>query len=164
MTNAKPWVKPLRLAVLLPAFWLVACAHYAPDPQWVGQSVDAVLAKMGPPTLRTPQALVYARGPMGRHTWFVMIDPSGRVMSIEQRLREDVFIKVLPEMTQTQVLDLLGPPSEQQLLGRGRGRIWSWRYENNLCLWFQAEITTEGRVRSAGYGPMPECDHLENSR
>ena len=158
-----PLTRALRLAFLLSACWLGGCAHYAPDPRLVGQSAEAVVTRMGTPSMQTPQALVYARGPMGLHTWFVMLDASGRVTAIEQRLREAVFIQVLPDMAQSQVLDLLGPPSEKQMLGRGRGQVWSWRYENPFCLWFQTEITAEGRVRSAGYGPLPECERLENS-
>ena len=52
---------------------------------------------------------------------------------------------------------LLGRPSEVQGLARARGDVWSYRYENQFCQWFQVEITKEQQVRSAGYGQPPEC-------
>ena len=39
-----------------------------------------------------------------------------------------------------------------------RGVVWSYRYENTLCNWFQVEISQQQQVRSAGNGLAPECE------
>jgi hypothetical protein len=150
-----------RLAALVLMLVLAGCAHYAPPPSLVGKSVQEVQALMGPPTEQRPDRLVYARGPMGEHTWFLWLDDKARVQATEQRLQEAVFMRVAPGMTQEAVLDLLGPVGERRGLGRERGQVWSWRFENGQCLWFQVEMDAQGRVRNAGYGLRPECDAPE---
>jgi hypothetical protein len=60
-------------------------------------------------------------------------------------------------MAQSDLRALLGRPGEVQVLGRDRGVVWSYRYENMKCQWFQAEISAEQAVRSAGMGTPPEC-------
>lgn len=147
-----------RLLIAASVVFISACSTYAPAPSLIGQSVEQVRAQLGPPTSQAADRLVYARGPYGRHTWFLTLDGAGKVQAIDQRLREDVFAQIVPEMPQARVLDLLGPPSEQQKLARERGMIWSWRYENHQCLWFQVEMTEAHQVRSAGYGQPPECN------
>ena len=150
-----------RLAALTLVFCLAGCAVYTPPPTLVGKTVQEVQALMGPPTLQRADRLVYARGPMGEHTWFVWLDGNARVRALGQQLREDVFVRVLPGMTQDALLDLLGPAGERRGLARGRGEVWSWRYENAQCLWFQVEVDAQGQVRNAGYGLRPECDAPE---
>jgi len=34
----------------------------------------------------------------------------------------------------------LGRPSHVQGLARSRGQVWSYRYENHFCQWFQVDI------------------------
>jgi len=38
------------------------------------------------------------------------------------------------------------------------GQIWSWRYANNDCLWWQAQFDAQGVVTAAGYAPERGCD------
>lgn len=154
--------RPLALMLAMTLVWaLGGCATYTPPPTLLGKTVTEVEAVMGPPTQRAADRLVYARGPMGEHTWFVWLDAAGRVRALEQRLREAVFAGVVPGMREEALLDLLGPPSERRGLGRGRGQVWSWRFENQQCLWFQVEVDAQGAVRNAGYGLRPECDAPE---
>ncbi|MCY1560143.1 hypothetical protein D9M68_972480 [compost metagenome] len=91
------------------------------------------------------------------HTWFVTLDAAGRVVRSEQVLTERHFLQINPGMSQDEVRYLLGRPGEVETLGRSRGEVWDYRYENTLCLWFQVEISKERTVRSAGYGEPPEC-------
>jgi len=147
-----------RLAALILLAGLGACAVYTPPAALVGQSAQQVKAVMGPPTVEMADRLVYARGPMGEHTWFVWLGQDGRVQALEQRLREDLFAQVLPGMSREDVVHWIGPPGERWGLARGRGEVWSWRYENHQCQWFQVEIDAQGRVRNAGYGIRPECE------
>ena len=65
-------------------------------------------------------------------------------------------------MAQAEVLQRLGRPGEVQGLARSRGTVWSYRYENPFCQWFQVEISQERTVRSAGYGEPPECSRRDN--
>ncbi len=41
---------------------------------------------------------------------------------------------------------------------RGGGEILSWRYYNNDCLWWQAQLDSQRMVMGAGYAILPGCD------
>ncbi|MDO9133155.1 hypothetical protein [Hydrogenophaga sp.] len=140
---------------------LSACSGYGPPKDLTGLMADQVVAAMGPPdaqrVVEGGTRLEFPRGPAGRHTWFVYLDASGRATRAEQVLTEENFIRINPGMSQDDVLLLLGRPGEVQGLARSRGTVWSYRYENNSCLWFQIEMAQDQIVRSAGYGELPEC-------
>lgn len=150
----------------LPWIWLLsllqACSGYAPPDPLSGISREALLARMGQPDLQRPTdtgtRLEFPRGPFGKHTWFVYLDAQGRAIRSEQVLTEDNFNRVHPGMAQDELRRLLGRPGEVQGLARSRGEVWSYRYENPFCNWFQVELSLQGEVRSAGRGPAPECD------
>jgi len=57
----------------------------------------------------------------------------------------------------------LGRPSDVKGQGRTRGVVWSYRYENHFCQWFQVEISQEQTVRSTGYGEPPECERRDDN-
>lgn len=150
----------------LPWIWLLAllqaCSGYAPPDLLAGISREALLARMGPPDMVRPMdsgtRLEFPRGPFGKHTWFVYLDAQGRAIRSEQVLTEDNFNRVHPGMTQDELRRLLGRPGEVQGLARSRGEVWSYRYENPFCNWFQVELSLQREVRSAGRGPAPECN------
>jgi hypothetical protein len=154
-------MRTLSIGLLTALSLLTACSGYAPSANPVGMNAEQVVAQMGPPeTRRTVEGgtrLEYPRGPFGLHTWFVYLDTTGRVVRTEQVLTEQQFMKINPDMSQDDVRFLLGRPGEVYVLGRGRGVVWNYRYENPFCRWFQVEITAEQKVRSAGYGEPPEC-------
>ncbi len=141
---------------------LSACSSYAPPTPLVGLGRESIEARMGSPStvrqLVSGSVLEFPRGPYGHHTWFVYLDEGGRAVRAEQVLTQQSFLRIAPDMTQEEVRNLLGKPAETYELGRARGVVWSYRYENNDCLWFQVEITQEKTVRSAGLGPLPGCD------
>ena len=141
---------------------LSACSGYAPPNEVVGATRDSIVARMGPPDVQRAVEggtwLEFPRGPYGRHTYFVYLDANGRATRFEQVLTEARFNQINPGMTQEAVLLALGRPSEVWRLGRNRGTVLNYRYENNFCLWFQTEVTQEQTVRSAGYGEPPECN------
>ncbi len=148
--------------LLLGMCLLSACSSYAPPDALTGMTIDAVVARMGKPDMerRTDSGsrLEFPRGPYGRQTWFVYFDVGGRASRAEQVLTEQNFQRVTPGMAQDAVSELLGRPGETYLLARNRGVVWNYRYENQICRWFQIELTPEKQVRSAGLGPLPECD------
>lgn len=140
---------------------LTACSGYAPPANMSGMTQADLVAQMGQPdTVRQTTSgtrLEFSRGPMGHHTWFVEVTPDGKIVKTEQVLTEPNFNQIIPGMTQDEVRQRLGRPSETQGLGRSRGVVWNYRYENHFCQWFQVEISLEQQVRSTGYGQPPEC-------
>ncbi len=142
-----------------------ACSSYAPPSDLAGVSADQLVARMGPPEMRRQvdggTRLEFPRGRYGHHTWFVYLDAGGNAVRSEQVLTEKNFNLVIPDMDQDALRYLLGRPSETQMLGRSRGVIWRYRYENPFCQWFQVEIALDQKVRSAGYGLAPECERRE---
>ena len=149
----------LSMACLL---LLSACNSYAPPDAVRGMSRDAVVAKMGQPEMErqieTGSRLEFPHPPFGKRTWFVYFDAAGQASRFEQVLIEPNFNRIDVGMPQEAVRQLLGRPSETQLLGRQRGEVWSYRYENYVCNWFQIELSQEKLVRSAGYSQPPECE------
>jgi hypothetical protein len=100
--------------------------------------------------------LEFPRGPYGQQTWFVYFDAAGRASRVEQILTEKNFSRIEVGMAQDEVRQLLGRPSNVQVLGRERGVVWSYRYLS-FCNWFQVELTPQQQVRSVGFGEPPEC-------
>lgn len=153
----------MRLAALVGALLISGCAtSYAPSPEIIGATADEVIARLGPPTPR-PESLAgvrrldFPRGPYGRHTYFVYFDEQGKAERIAQVLDEKNFARIKPDMTQADVMNIIGVSRDTFLLGRERGYVWNYRYITPLCQWFQIEFTLEGKVRSTGYGLPPEC-------
>lgn len=151
----------MRFASLICVSALTACGSYAPPANLIGITKHQLVSKMGQPDLERQMTagtrLEFPRGPMGHHTWFVYLDNTGRVTRSEQVLTESSFNQFTPGMDQDEVRQLLGRPSDVQGLGRSRGAVWSYRYENYVCQWFQVEISQEQQVRSTGFGQPPEC-------
>jgi hypothetical protein len=157
-----------RVLVMLLAVGLTACAGYGPGADVrAGSSEAEVVQTMGPPTgrytlLNGTQRLEFARGPFGRHTWMVDLDAQGRVANVEQVLDAQHFARVMPGQTRDDVLRTLGRPGERVGMYRN-GQIWSWRYANNDCLWWQAQFDAQGVVTAAGYAPERGCDGPDRS-
>ena len=158
----------MRLPILFlacPAL-LAACASVVPPERLLGASDEQVLQQLGPPESRRPvdggTRLEYPRGPMGRQTWFIELDGSGKVVRAQQVLAEANFQQIVPGMGEQEVRQRLGRPGEVQALGRDRGVVWSYRYENSSCLWFQIEFAADHTVRSAGSGRSPDCGRRAN--
>ena len=143
---------------------LAACAGYAPPPNLkVGSTEAEVIAAMGPTTGRYqlpegPLRLEFARGPYGRHTYMVDFE-QGRMTEWNQVLDRRYFEVVSPGMTSDQLLRFIGHPSEVHGMMRD-GKIWSYRYYNTDCLWWQAQLDAQGVVTAAGYAPAPGCDGM----
>ncbi|MFZ9733552.1 MAG: hypothetical protein ACO3DD_02670 [Burkholderiaceae bacterium] len=156
----------LRLGhrVVLLAFFgaiISGCASYGPSQKLIGKSRAEVVAIMGPPTqqksLQDGTRLVYARGPYGLHTYMIDFNRSDVLTQWKQVLHEKNFESITPGMSGQEVEAIIGPSLEKSLLGRSRGEVWSYRFENSLCIWFQVELDKQLLVRSAGYGIPPEC-------
>jgi hypothetical protein len=148
---------------------LAACAGYAPPKDMrVGMAEAEVVQAMGPPTGRyqLPEGVVrleFARGPYGHETYMVDLDAQGRVLKWEQVLDRPHFEVVTPGMTSGQLLRFIGRPSEQMGMMRD-GKIWTYRYYNNDCLIWYAQLDAKGVITAAGYGPGHGCDGAAERR
>lgn len=156
--------RPTRASSVSAAFVLLAgCAGYSPGDLGTGAVESQVVARMGPPTDRVARTgggsrLEYARGPFGKHTYRIELDAQGRVQSVSQLLTEANFEALPIGVTQAEVRERLGRPSETRMGWRGVGEVWSYRYEwLNVCRWFQVWLV-DGRVREAAYSPDPICE------
>jgi len=164
-------MRTLTRALLVPAGGLAAalmlagCITRPPAP---GGSEADVLRQWGQPTGRYAlpaggQRLEYATGPFGRETWMIDLDSSGRVARSTQVLVDAMFLDFQTRVgaaggvPRDEVLRTLGRPGEVRGGGWQGGEVWSWRYPNNDCLWFQASISDAGRAISAAYAPDPRC-------
>ena len=135
---------------------------YGPSGVAVGQTEGDVARSMGAPTGRYAlpgggTRLEYARGPYGRQTFMIDLDPTGRVAGWQQVLTEANFLRVTPGMSRQDLLLLLGRPGEVFAVPWQNGEVWNWRYATNDCLWFQATVLRTGEVKDAGHGIDPRC-------
>jgi len=148
---------------------LAACAGYGLPPGLrVGTTEAEVVQAMGPPTGRYAlpdgaERLEFARGPYGPHTFMIDVDAQRRVVRWDQVLTPAHFEALRAGMKADELLPLIGRPSERVGMMRN-GQIWSWRYFNNDCLWWQAQLDAQGVVTAAGYGIDPRCDAPSDRR
>lgn len=143
------------LAGLLLISSLAGCAGYAPSRDTIGQSRAVLIANLGQPEreyrLEDVTVLHFPRGPAGSHTYFVYVDKDDRVLRWEQVLTEARFNTIQPGMTSEQVIKVLGVTRISHDLGRQRGYVWHYRYENSECKSFVIEFAADDAVRSTGY-------------
>jgi hypothetical protein len=156
---------------IMRALWLFAlvallagCALPGLKPLRGGMAEAEVVQAWGPPTARyalpAGSRLEFALGPAGNQTWMVDLDPAGRAVAWRQVLSYENLQAVqgrLPGLTRDELRLQVGRPSETRPDRLG-GEVWSWRHESPFCLWFQASIGTDGRVRDAAFAPDPACD------
>jgi hypothetical protein len=141
---------------------LIACAGMEAPKDLKGRTEAEVVQAMGQPTGRytlpdNGRRLEYAKGPAGRETFMVDLDAQGRVVQSEQVLDPRYFDVINPGMKSDDLLRFIGRPSERRG-SRAGGEIWSWRYYNTSCLWWQAQLDAQGVLTSAGYASLPGCD------
>ncbi len=153
-------------ALLLPLFLflplLAGCASFFTE-LVPGRSSEAeVVAKFGPPdavsTLQNGfRMLDYPREPEGMENWRVVVAPDGKVVSVEQLVDEYYFARVVPGLTEEEVRELLGRPTEEKNYSRLEERVVSWRYREfgNRIMFFNAHFDPSGRVKYASRSPDP---------
>jgi hypothetical protein len=150
------------LCGLVLLFALTSCATYSPSSELTGLSSDLVIQRMGTPSRKFTDdngfRLVYVRGPFGKHTYFLYFSPDDKLLRSEQVLKESFFSLIKPGMSEEEVLNIIGPSKILMGGGISSWTVWSYRYENSLCRWFQVEFRSDHRVKSAEYGRPPECN------
>lgn len=148
---------------------LAGCAGPGITPLASGLTEPEVQSRWGTPTGRYTLAggtrLEYATGPAGLETWMVDLDTAGRAVAWRQVLEPRYLESVqgrLPGMSRDELLSTLGRAGEVRSGGRQGGQVWSWRHDSPFCLWFQASLGDDGRVRDAAFAPDPRCDGADD--
>jgi len=126
----------LRALLLSVSLLLAGCAGYGGADLVAGVAREAdVRQAMGVPAMQWTlpgggRQLAYPRGPAGYETFMVHLDAAGRLERIENVLDMTHFARIQPDMTQAEVLQLLGP-SQPQWTAYFKARdelVWEWRY------------------------------------
>ena len=133
---------------------LAGCASYSGRGLEPGiASESEVWNVMGEPaaTWETPDGPVwgYPRGPLGVETFLVRFDASGKLALIEQVLDEEHFVQIKPDLTQDDVLHVIGPPFQILAFPNLNEASWDYRFRD---LWgyssiFSAIFDEAGRVK-----------------
>ncbi len=152
----------LKVIAVTATLAISGCAGYAPSNDFIGLSRSETISLLGKPNptpdnIETARRLDFPRGPFGKHTYSVYFDERGTATSFRQLLTDENFSKIVPDLDENEVVNLIGVSKDSFTLGRERGYVWNYRYETPLCRWFQIEFTPEKKVRSAGYSIPPEC-------
>ena len=145
---------------------LAACAspsRYGPPSDRPGQTETDIVEQLGRPNDRHPMPggvtrLEFARGPMGRHTYMVDVDATGRVIAWRQVLDPvTVTTRVRAGMTLAQVRQELGRPGRWLVEGASGRRVAYWRFESpQRCEVLSAEFDGDVLVQ-AGVTGDPNC-------
>jgi len=114
----------------------------------VGESADAVRAKLGtPPAERKlsagQSAWYYTSAPSGWVTWRVVFGAGGRVVEYAQVLTQQNFLALQKDDSRDMVLDRLGPPMERMTFARSATETWTYRWMDGT-LEMLADITFGG--------------------
>ncbi len=126
----------MRALLLSLSLLLAGCAGYGGADLVAGVAREAdVRQAMGVPAMQWTlpgggRQLAYPRGPAGYETFMVHLDATGRLERIENVLDMTHFARIQPDMTQEEVLQLLGP-SQPQWTAYFKARdelVWEWRY------------------------------------
>ena len=126
----------MRALLLSLSLLLAGCAGYGGADLVAGVAREAdVRQAMGVPAMQWTlpgggRQLAYPRGPAGYETFMVHLDAAGRLERIENVLDMTHFARIQPDMTQEEVLQLLGP-SQPQWTAYFKARdelVWEWRY------------------------------------
>ena len=154
-----------KLMAVTAALALSACAIHTPGRLALGASVADAVRGLGPATheddvANATKRLEYSGGTYGKQTWMLDFDGARQLTARTQVRLEARFNQVLAGMTQTEVLQRIGHPSERSLLGFQKQTVWSYRFEGPFCVWFQVGLAADDRVVDTAYLPDPICEPL----
>ncbi len=148
---------------VLPALLLAGCAGWLTPPARPGDTLDEVRARMGRPSEEFPspdgsRRLEYTTAPMGRITWMLDFDATGRLQRWENVLDPAHFARIEPGITRDELRRRLGTPAKVWKVRYHDQTVWSWRYEAERCMLFHVGITPQGLVEDTSYGPDEACE------
>ena len=133
---------------------LAGCAAFSGPSLVPGKSTAAdAEARLGEPAQRLKlangdNALYFSRLPYGRAMYVVTVGSDGVMKSIEQRMNQATFARVVPNAwTKKEVNELLGPPGKEGRLERQQRDWWEYRYANLGPRIFFVQFSDDGVVR-----------------
>lgn len=136
---------------------LVGCDRVATGELRAGQSTVADMkTQMGEPSdvhrEGDREIWVYPLGPEGVKTYFMTVDPTGRLEKIDQVLTEENFKRIVPGMTTTEVRRILGKHGKEQRYAMSINEVTQvWKFNrDNADLNFEVLFDGNGRVKSTG--------------
>ena len=119
------------LAILLTCS---ACATYDGYSLRSGTSTESeVRGVMGVPALEFigddgSKRLVYPRGPLGTQTFMASVGRDGVLREVRPVLNDGTFNAIRPGLTEQDILQMIGPPSETMHFTRSDTTAWDYRY------------------------------------
>jgi len=154
-----PWAVMRAAAAAVALLAATGCALLTTPQVLPGQTQAEAERALGQPTGRYAMPdgvtrLEFARGPMGRETFMVDVDPRGRVLRSEQVLGERRLASLRIGMHADEVLRLVGRPSEKEGVGWRGWVVWSWRFPTADCRWFRITFDAQQRVVEDGAFPI----------
>lgn len=125
-------------ATLIIAFVAIstACSVLMPAPIDAGDSEADLIAKRGQPTHvyqdGQQRLLEYRQGPWGQKTYMARVGADGKLISYEQVLTVEKFNTIkIGTATKTDVLHIVGAPSETSYLSLTDLEVWSYPYKES---------------------------------
>ena len=121
-------------AFLAIALALSACAAYDGYSLRAGTSTENdVRGVMGAPALEFAgedgtRRLVYPRGPLGTQTFFASVGRDGVLQELRPVLTDGSFNRIVPGLTEQDVLHMIGPPGDTMHFARSDTTAWDYRY------------------------------------
>ena len=155
----------LRLIPVL-ALSMAGCASYDGSSLTPGKSTAAeIQATMGTPAERQPAGgglttWWYPRGPMGYHSYALLVGSDGVLKSIEQRLTVQNVQKVVANnWTKKEVRELFGPPFMVSTLPRLEREVWEYQLREVDFKWkLWVQFSPDGVVREVLQMRHPDMD------
>lgn len=154
-----------KLIAVLAAAALAGCASYDGSSLVPGKSTTAeIQATMGTPSERqangSDTVWWYSRGPMGFHTYAVLVGSDGVLKSIDQRLTVQNVQKVTPNSwTKQEVHDLFGPPFVVSTLPLKEREVWEYQVLDVTFKWkLWVQFSNDGVVREVLQMRHPHMD------
>jgi len=150
---------------------VAGCTSYGNEGLVPGQSTLAdVHAAMGKPAMQwvnpdQSMQLSYPRGPAGFHSYMVYLDPSGRVVRVQNVMDSSSFYRIEPGMSEQDVLRILGPsvPHWTAVFLARRELVWEWRYCDEFAQAARFDVLFDAdshKVRTS-YGHPEMFDQLD---
>ena len=164
-TAGKHWPASLRAgaAALLTCIMLAGCSSFSPPER--GESTAQVQSRMGAPmnVITLPhggQRWLYSTLPMGREVHHADFDAAGQLVSYTQVLDFMHLSRTPIGSTRRQVLDFYGPPYEITEVASFKGKVWTYRFmdDMNLRRLGHLHIDEEGRLAKVMFTDEPTAD------
>ncbi|TAG44723.1 MAG: outer membrane protein assembly factor BamE [Betaproteobacteria bacterium] len=137
---------------------IVGCDRVATGELRAGQSTVADMkTQMGEPSdvhkEGDREIWVYTLGPQGVKTYFMTVDPTGKLEKIDQVLTEENFKRIVPGMTTTEVRRVLGKYGSEKRYAMSINEVTQvWKFNRDNADWnFEVLIDGNGRVKSTGF-------------